>query len=359
MTAQASRDPSRPRFEHSSRSPSGPGANPTLSSIWPDSSPGLSSSPERHPIRILELSLQDTTDSPGKTEPTHRDLAILQDLDSHRYLDRNQIHALYFPGPRSCQYRLRSLLDRGLVKAWRVVTRPGRICRASVYLLSRRGAAVLAEWRDDDPRPFIKRAEHALERRFHLVHQLEANQFFVSLAAAAREHSDLGLYHWVGEHEVAAAYADGDEHGPTPDGWGRLLTLDREVLLHLEWDRGTEQARRLRAKLLAYVHYFADRPHASANQVLLVAPTEAREVQIQRLLGEAVDADRECCQFRTTTANLLAVAGPLEPIWSDAEHARRLAVASLPGLPRSSRRVEDSIGKPEWWLRRPAGGAGA
>lgn len=330
-----------------------------MSSIWPDPSPGLSSSPERRPIRVLELNLQDGPNSNRKAEPTPRDLAILQELDSHRYLDRNQIQALFFPGPRSCQYRLSSLLDQGLVKAWRVVTRPGRICRASVYLLSRRGAAALAEWRDDDPRPYLKRAEHALERHFHLVHQLEANQFFVNLASAAEGHGDLGLYHWVGEHEIAAAYAETAENGPTPDGWGRLLTHDHELLLHLEWDRGTEQARRLRAKLLAYVRYFSDRPHASANQILLVAPTAAREVQLQRLLREAVDSDRVCCQFRTTTTNLLGVAGPLESIWSDPEQDQRLALGSLPGLPRSSRRVEDSIGKPGWWLRRPGGGAGA
>lgn len=131
------------------------------------------------------------------------------------------------------------------------------------------------------------------------------------------------------------------------------------LLLHLEWDRGTEQAPRLRAKVLAYVRYFADRPHASANQVLLVAPTEAREHQLQRILREAVDSDRECCQFRTTTIQMLGAPGSLEAIWSDLEHGGRLALPSLPGLPRSSRRIEDSIGAPDWWLRRPAGGAGA
>ena len=359
MTVLPSREPSRPELEQPSRNPSHPGANRPSSAIWPLSSPGLSSFQERRHIRILELNLQDNARSTGDAEPTTRDLAILQELDSHRYLDRNQIQALFFPGPRSCQYRLRSMLDQGLARAWRAATRPGRICRASVYLLSRRGAAVLAESRDEDPRPCLKRAEHALERNFHLIHQLEANQFFVGLAAATRESNDLGLYHWVGEHEIAASYAEGEERGPTPDGWGRLLTADGELLLHLEWDRGTEQPRRLRAKLLAYVNYFADRPHASANQVLLVAPTEARELQIRRLLQAAVDPDRDCCRFRTTTTELLGSAGPLEAIWSDHAHSGRLALASVAGLSRSPRRVEHCIGKPDWWLHRPGGGAGA
>jgi hypothetical protein len=35
-----------------------------------------------------------------------------------------------------------------------------------------------------------------------MVQQLEANQFFVGLAFAARELLGHGLYHWVGEHRV-------------------------------------------------------------------------------------------------------------------------------------------------------------
>lgn len=108
---------------------------------------------------------------------------------------------------------------------------------------------------------------------------------------------ELGLYHWVGEHEIAAAYAESNEQGPTPDGWGRTLTSDREVLIHLEWDRGTEQPRRLRGKLQAYVRYFIDRPHASANQVLWVVPSRAREEQLGRLLRDLAEPDRECCRF--------------------------------------------------------------
>ena len=358
MTAVPSRDLSRREFRHPSRRVSRLGANGSPSSIRPGLSPGLSPHDPRS-TRILELRLHETPRPDTKADPTHRDLAILQELDSHRYLDREHIQTLFFPGPRSCQYRLRRLVDVGLVNAWQVTVRPGRLCRASVYLLSRRGAAVLAEWRDADPRPFLKRAEHAMERHFHLVHQLEANRFFVDLAAAARELPDAGLYNWVGEHEIAAAYAEDGEHGPTPDGWGRLLADGSELLLHLEWDRGTEQLRRLQAKLLAYQRYFADRPQAGANHVLLVMPTPAREAQVQRLLRVVADVDREwCCRFWTTSLDLLATDGPLGSIWSDGNRSRDTLLVRQ-GLPRSGRPVEDCIGKPAWWLRRPGGGAGA
>src|SRR6266851_83746 len=200
------------------------------------------------------------------------------------------------------------------------------------------------------PLSFVRRAEHALERRFHLVHQLEANQFFVDLAAATRGLPDSGLYHWVGEHGVENAYAEGDERAPIPDGWGRLLTPDREVLIHLEWDRGTEQPRRLRAKLHAYTAYFADRAGACANQVLFVAPTEHRERQIAGLLPNDADADRESCRFWTTTTAFIAATGPLGAVWAGDGSWRRVSMLDMAGLPRSDRQVEDAVGKPAWWL---------
>src|SRR5579859_5182653 len=215
LSALSARNPSRPRLQPASRSHSRRGANPLPSSNWPISSPGLSplSASLTRTIRTVELQLADAPPkSTSNYTPTPRDMAMLMALDSYRYLDRGQLQAMFFSGPRSCQYRLRWLVDHGLVRTWRVVMRPGRVCRFSIYLLSRRGAVALAEWLDEDPRPYLRRAEHALERRFHLVHQLEANQFFVDLAAATRETRELGLYHWVGEHEIAAAYAEDDEH---------------------------------------------------------------------------------------------------------------------------------------------------
>src|SRR5712691_9640729 len=300
----ASRNPSRHQLTGASPIHSRHGAKGSRGSKSAISSPGLSShSPSSARIfRTLELRLGDEPRSAsGDYSPTPRDMAILMALDAYRYLDRSQIQTLFFAGPRSCQYRLRWLVHHGLVRTWRVVMRPGRICRASIFMLSRRGAAAVAEWLDVEPVAFVRRAEHALERRFHLIHQLEANQFFVDLAAATRGLPECGLYHWVGEHGVEGAYAEGDERAPTPDGWGRLLTPDCEVLIHLEWDRGTEQPRRLRAKLASYAGYFNDRPGAAANQVLFVAPTQERERQILGLLRDHVDSDRESCSFCTTT----------------------------------------------------------
>ena len=346
----AARRTSRHQLIGPSRVHSRRGANWLRRSKLPFSSPGLSS---------YELLLADQHRSPKfDYSPTPRDMAILMALDSYRYLDRNQIQTLFFTGPRSCQYRLRWLLHHGLVRMWRVVMRPGRTCRASIYLMSRRGAAALAEWLDAEPAPFVRRAEHALERRFHLVHQLEANQFFIHTVAATRGLPDYGVYNWVGEHGVENAYAEGDERAPIPDGWGRLLTPDREVLLHLEWDRGTEQPRRLRAKLAAYAGYFNDKPNADVNQVLFVAPTEERERHIQGLIRDYFDGDRESCRFWTTTVAFIVASDPLGEVWVGVG-SRRVSLKAMSGLPRSERDVDACVGKPGWWTRRPGGGAGS
>jgi len=357
----AARNPSRLQLTGASRMSSRHGANGSRNSKTPILSPGLSShsASSARIFRTLELRLGDEPrSSPVHYSPTPRDVAILMALDAYRYLDRSQIQSLFFNGPRSCQYRLRWLVHHGLVRTWRVVMRPGRVCRASIFLLSRRGAAALAEWLDVEPASFVRRAEHALERRFHLVHQLEANKFFIDLAAATRDLEDIGLYHWVGEHGVEGAYAEGDERAPIPDGWGRVLTPDREVLIHLEWDRGTEQPRRLRAKLATYAGYFNDRRGAGTNQVLFVAPTEQRERQILGLLRDHGDADRESCRIWTTTTAFIAANGPLGQVWTG-NGSGRVALKEMRGLPRSDREIDACIGKPGWWIRRPGGGAGS
>src|SRR6266536_2255115 len=169
----AARNLSRQQLTEASRMPSRHGANGSRNSKTPISSPGLSSNSASSAriFRTLELRLGDEPhSSPGDYSLTPRDVAILMALDAYRYLDRRQIQTLFFTGPRSCQYRLRWLVHQGLVHTWRVVMRPGRLCRASIFLLSRRGAAALAEWLDAEPLSFVRRAEHALERRFQLVH---------------------------------------------------------------------------------------------------------------------------------------------------------------------------------------------
>ena len=352
--------PSRAEFTGASRRPSHLDAKGALDSNQPDWSPGRSSLNRlsQSVTPYIELRLATGRVSGRQVVGlTERDVAILQALDSYSYLDRHQIQTLFFQGPRSCQYRLKWLVEHGLVNAWHAVIRPGHIRSASIFLLSSRGATTIAHLFGDDPRPYILRAEHALSRHHYLVHDLEANQLFVDLARATRHMATLGLYHWVGEHGVRRAYAE--ERGPVPDGWGRVLVGERELFLHLELDRGSEQTRRLHGKLAAYLSYFRGRPQASCNHVLFVVPTEQREFQVRSVGRRLIEPTDDYCHVWTALRSELASKGPLGRVWTDVSESKgRVGVPDMPSRPGGSRPLADCIGKHCWWERRPGGGEG-
>jgi hypothetical protein len=292
---------------------------------------------------------------------TCRDVAILLALDQYRYLDRHQLEQLFFQGPRSAQLRLRYLSVSGLVLCWRMRRKPGRVLRPWIFLLSSRGARLLAEVSGTTSSPFVKRAEHAQTAAFHVVHDIEANAFFVDVATASSVILEQGLYHWVGERGCWRAYAEAHELGPIPDGWGRYLLPEGEVIFFLEWDRATLRRSRIRSKVSQYRTYFRGRQRAATTNVLFVVPSISREAQIrEEILAVIRDTANESCRFWTTTTERLQGVGPLGPIWrSSGSHVGLKRLADLPKQPRSSYSLEGCIGKPAWWERRPAGGQGA
>ncbi|MHB8688119.1 MAG: replication-relaxation family protein [Candidatus Dormibacteraceae bacterium] len=289
---------------------------------------------------------------------TDRDLAILLAIDQYRYLDRDHVTDLFFPGRRSAELCLKDLLWRGLIHRWPVMRWQGSPLMPSVYALTTSGARQIAKLRGQDPRPICDRARRAREQTYHLRHDLEANRFFTKLAAGARELPDEGLYHWLGETTCRAAYErDGS---PPSDGWGRYLLPDREITFDLEWDRGTEYARRIRQKAIGYVTYFRGRRHADLHHVLFVTPTRVREGELHDLISPLIPQNVNLCRFWTTAAETVSSLGWLSAVWLEiAGLPRRYAFADMPGFPRGTRAASDSIAKTRWWERRPGGGEGA
>jgi hypothetical protein len=287
-----------------------------------------------------------------------RDLAILLAIDQYRYLDRDHVTDLFFPGRRSAELCLKDLLWRGLIYRWPVVRWQGSPIKPSVYGLTSSGARRVAQLRGQDPRPIRDRARRAREQTYHLRHDLEANRFFTKLAAGARDLPDQGLYHWLGEATCRAAYErDGS---PTSDGWGRYLLADREITFDLEWDRGTEHARRIRQKAIGYVAYFRGRRDAALNHVLLVAPTRVREGELHDLISPILPQHTNLCRFWTTAVETVSAIGWLGAVWLEITgQPGRYAFADMPGYPRGTRAANDCIAKGRWWDRRPGGGEGA
>ncbi len=322
-------------------------ASETIPNLVPDASPRSTALPTQSERDRLLRQL------------TNRDHAILTALDQYRYLDQAQIEALYFPSTRSSQIRTAWLHSQGLIHRW-LRLRPQTWRRhPSVLATSVRGAWLLATARGQDPRIAMRRSRHAIAHRFHLIHDLEANGFFIDLASASRSLEGEGLYHWVGEWGCREIYrARGAAFAP--DGWGRYLSPPGEVVFLLEWDRGTESPQRVGLKASQYVAYFGGRREARLNNVLFVVEHEIREESVREAAASRLNpGSATCCGFWTTNRNLLDAPGPLGPIWLDVRSSpssSRLRLAELPAWPRSTRKASDCIAKADWWLRRPGGG---
>src|SRR5439155_24069626 len=156
-----------------------------------------------------------------------RDMAVLATLGQHHYLTTGHVEALFFTSPRGAQRRMRKLEEWGLATRWHQMEPPaekgGWRRHCDVFLLTARGATVLAHYLRSEPRPLIKRAFSAFHYAFHLDHALGALDFFASLVHASRDLADQGLYHWLGDDGVRRALEESDPE-LAPDGWGRYLT---------------------------------------------------------------------------------------------------------------------------------------
>src|SRR5437899_715044 len=291
-----------------------------------------------------------------------RDVCLLNMLGQHHYLTTDLLQSLFFPSLRYTRMRLRWLTEsRRLLMRWRQLEprNQGWRRRYSLFLLAERGAVVLARITRADVRSLVKRSWHAAEYGLQVGHDLDVNAFFVGLASRSRDLADQGLYHWVGQDSLRREYQD-EGADLAPDGWGRYLTPDGEVLFHLEWDLGTESYRRLVAKAQTYVNYADVRPGGDLNHVLFVCTGPVREHTVRAAIVHASSPRRASIPFATTHLDLLQERGHLGAIWlGHNDKGQRLRLPELPAIPNTGRLVSDSIGKPGWWERRPGAGEGA
>jgi hypothetical protein len=284
-----------------------------------------------------------------------RDMAVLACLGQHHYLTTAHLAALLGGGlkdPLQAAQRLARKLEE-----WELLTRwyqmeprevGGWRRHPDVFLLTARGAHALARYRRIDPKPLIRRARSAFHSAYHLEHALGVNGFFASLITASQELLEQGLYHWLGDDGIRRAFTQEDPE-LAPDGFGRYLTKDAEIGFHLEWDAGTEAPQRLRAKARAALG-------AARGHVLWVAPWAAREQTIRSALER--ESSGRVAGFWTTHAGLLRKQGPLGAVWRPLEQEERRPLTALPGRARSALEIEDCLGKPGWWERRPGGTEG-
>jgi hypothetical protein len=267
---------------------------------------------------------------------TDRDRELVRLVGEHRVLTTGQLAALGFANLTTARHRLAVLVRIGLLRRFR--PHPPTGSAPWHYVLGPLGATLLGvEDRDEHKWAPQARADRqrGLERSPRLSHMTGRNQFFVALAAHARQHRGE-LRAWRNEAQ-AAAHALGDllvggiwDRLPRPDGAGTWAEDACEVSFLLEYDLGTEHLSVLAAKLDGYALLASVLAEAgqAAPPLLFCFGSPRREQGARRTLA----ACRDSAAVRIATAAIDPyLTSPAGPVWLplSAQQGRQVRLIDL------------------------------
>jgi len=249
---------------------------------------------------------------------TERDRWLVRLVGEHRVLTTGQLTVLGFANLTTARHRLSVLVRLGLLRRFR--PHPPTGSAPWHYVLGPVGAALLGV-EDRDERKWAPQAradrQLGLERSPRLGHMLGRNQFFVALAAHAREHGGE-LREWLNETQAAVDLVRGLLVGgiwdrlPHPDGAGTWVEHGRQVSFLLEFDTGTEHLPVLVAKLDGYAllaSVLADAGQA-APPLLFCFGSPRREQTARRALATCRDSAAVRIATAATDPYATSPAGP-------------------------------------------------
>lgn len=255
---------------------------------------------------------------------TARDRAVVGAVQAYRALRRDQVQALFFPSARTCCRALARLYHHGFLERLRPLVQWGAGDRQMVYLVGRRGAALLraagleVAWQPRDSRVSW----------VFLEHRLALNDVRVAVTLATVQQG-LVLETWVDEvalkragaqDRVTVVTAEGGRRrvAIVPDGYFVLALPDgRRARFFLEVDRGTLSTQRWALKVRAYQAYvrsgrYQARYQARSLRVLVVTTSDRRLAHLKAATERAGGASL----FWFTTFQRAAPEAILtRPIW--------------------------------------------
>lgn len=251
---------------------------------------------------------------------TERDVAIIMSVYENRFLQRDQIQRIHFPGSSriACSMRIKQLyehrfLDR-LYKPVAVGT------HQLVYALDRRGADVVAAAREIDRRKVRwNRANNRVEFLF-LEHTLAVSEFRVCLDVALKGKREELLFYQRGDRShLRRISAEGTRKKyfvVAPDAFFGIQSGRGKHIFFLEADMGTETLSRFSEKVVAYKRYWKSRMYTEEYgfnhfRVLTVAESERRLANLIQATGKA--GGRQ--MFLFTTFEAIQQRSPLGRIW--------------------------------------------
>jgi len=276
---------------------------------------------------------------------TERDTQVVLDVYKYRYLSVSQIQRLHFPSLQTAYRRLRTLVERGLIKGFAVAG-----ITEHLYCLTREGAQLVAEHLG------VTAAElkwnytaRSPKDYYFLRHFLKAGDFRIALHLACRK-SEIKLLGFIPEYygektsqgspvkyikDFVCDIADPSRKiSHTPDAVFALAKNQTAALFFLEIDRGTEVISDEEKGVLKHVKFYLNYLVSGSYQrysedfrcspfkgfrTLIVTTSEARIENMRREISAFSFAEKARKFIWLATESAVDAATIFEPIWLSAD----------------------------------------
>lgn len=263
-----------------------------------------------------------TSAKPPQLRLTLRDVAILEDLYTSRYMTAPQIQALHwrenrggqFGQLKACQHRLRLMHDAGLVRRIEPFIHYTEGKKPLIYAINKAGAQVLTNELGIDPTTIDYKPQSGEENYPFLQHLLDTTELRIAFTVAT-EAAGLQLELWRNERElksegmsdvIVLTDPEGKKHkaAVVPDAVVCLNRAGKRAIFLLEIDRRTVtvdptkwEKRGWARKVRTYTAYFESEAYKQRYgehiaQVLTVTTGETRLTHLKEATEAAQGGKR-------------------------------------------------------------------
>lgn len=228
---------------------------------------------------------------------TDRDKAIVLSVYQNRFLRRDQIGRLFFPGASlpAVNMRLKKLYEHKFVDR---LFKPVAVGSAqAVYALDKHGADIVAASLEIDRHQVNWKRDHNRVEFLFMEHTLAVSEFKVNLDMAIAQNAGVDLlFYQRGDKTFQTKVADPSGRKKylvvAPDAFFGLKTDHGNAYFFIEVDMGTETLKRFAEKITAYKQYWKSGKYTQKYgykhfRVLTVAESERRLVNLIDATGKA------------------------------------------------------------------------
>ena len=225
---------------------------------------------------------------------TKRDITILADLASYRFLSLRQLAALRFPSRAAARMRLGRLDQEGLIHKLYMPARPLDRSSETVYALSRAGAHRYAYVRSCAvPRHLTGERRRTALFLSHTIARNNLRGCFERLSSSA----ELQLLSWKQRRcdvSIRPATTRSDPRPLVPDGIMKVSIDSKVNAFAVEIDMGTVATRKMLERYRSYYRFWRSGHRKRIGpvpfRVLTITPDSRRSQRLMRAAQKATSA---------------------------------------------------------------------